>query len=399
MAQLISRHETLRTSFVLVDSKPVQRIQSHVEMDIFKNEVDESEIPRLAAEFLQAFPMDRAPLMRMGLIRLEPERHLLMFDIHHIISDGISMKNMVREFMELYSDLELPALNIQYKDYSMWQNSAAMQRKLISNEAFWLEQFTPIPEAMNLPLDFPRPEEQDNNGGIYLFQCGSTESEVLRNLCNIETATMFMVLLAICNILFSKLCGQEDITIGSVVAGRPHADLEHVMGVFVNTVAMRHFPKGDLSYRQFLAQLKERHLKIIQHQDYMFEDLVAKVVTGRALGRNPLFDVAFGVQDIHIPGLQLPGLSLKPYVIDEAVSKFDICWYCTDDGNCINYSIEYRRRLFKPETIERFAEYFNEITRMVVRNPDIRLKDIVIFHDLFDLELDMIVQDGKNFGF
>ncbi len=399
MAKLIDRHETLRTSFILVDDKPVQRIHRKVEATLFETQAEESQLPGLIRDFMQPFQLNRAPLLRMGLVCVEPRRHLLIFDIHHIVSDGISMKNLVREFMEIYSGQTPAPLKLQYKDYSLWQNSSAMREKTMACESFWLEQFTPAPPPLNLPLDFPRPDTQSLKGEIVYFQVPEAETAALQRLCKTETATLFMVLLAICNILFSKLSGQEDITIGAAVAGRPHADLEEVVGVFVNAVAMRNFPSAEQTYRRFLQQVKERHLAISENQDYMFEDLVAKVVKNRTANRHPLFDVALTVQDIFVPHLELPGLSLEPYGADNSNAKFDISWYCSVGGSCLNVSIEYRCELFKGETIKRFGSYFIEIIKAVVASPDILLTDIAISHDLYDRELDMAVQDDNDFGF
>jgi non-ribosomal peptide synthetase component F len=252
---------------------------------------------------------------------------------------------------------------------------------------------------LNLPLDFSRPEVHSYKGDIFHFQLDKPKTDVLRALCGTEAATLFMMLLALCNILLSKLSGQEDITIGTVAAGRNHADLENTLGIFVNTIALRNYPSREKTFRQFLNHLKTRHLQVIENQDYPFEDLVEKVVKKRAMGRNPLFDVAFGLQDIHIPGLKIPGLTLEPYGVNSGISKFDMTWYGSDNGDRLNFSIEYRKELFKPGTIERFSNYFKEMAAAVAKNPDICLKDIVLSHDLYDHELDMTLRDDNDFGF
>jgi non-ribosomal peptide synthetase component F len=195
------------------------------------------------------------------------------------------------------------------------------------------------------------------------------------------------------------LSGQEDIVVGTVTAGRIHADLQDTVGLFVNTLALRNYPTGSKTFRKFLIDVHQRNLKAFENQDYQFEELVEQVVQQREVGRNPLFDAAFGMQDIQIPKLEIPGVTLTPAQSKDNISKFDITWYGIEAGDRLQFAVMYRTELFKPATIQRFIDYFREIVSIVTNHPDIRLEDIAISHDFFDQELAIPDQEESDFGF
>ncbi|MCP5102597.1 MAG: hypothetical protein GY950_04420, partial [bacterium] len=232
-------------------------------------------------------------MIRMGLIEEGEEDYVLVVDMHHIISDGVSMDIFQRELMDLYEGRELPPLRIQYKDYAEWRSREEGNKSLKEQEAYWLETFEGEIPLLNLPVDYARPVVQSFEGKIAHFELTPVLTAALKKLAREENATLFMVLAAVFNILPAKLSGQEDIVVGIPAAGRLHPDLEDIIGMFVNTLALRNHPTGDKNFKEFLRELKTNTLKAFENQEYQFEDLVELLKVKRDAGRNPLFDIMF----------------------------------------------------------------------------------------------------------
>ena len=197
-----------------------------------------------------------------------------MVDMHHIISDGISMGIMIREFMALYNDEALPATNLQYKDYAAWQHSENQQTRIREQQAFWLKAFADEVSPLQLPTDYPRPINRDFAGDCLRFELSQQEYEQLKALCEKEGVTMFMILISIFSILLSKLGNTEDLVIGTPTAGRPHPDLDNMIGLFVNTLCIRHYPKGEMSFEAYLADTKSKVLAAFENESYPYEQLI-----------------------------------------------------------------------------------------------------------------------------
>ncbi|MCK4258972.1 MAG: amino acid adenylation domain-containing protein, partial [Halanaerobiales bacterium] len=377
--KLIKRHNVFRTSFVEMDGEIVQKIDQQVDFKIshFKIE-DETKINTIIKDFIRPFDLSQAPLLRVGVIECT-DCNYIMLDMHHIISDGTSMGILTNEFVKLYSGIELPELKIQYKDFSIWQNNLFKSEFIKKQEEYWLKQFSDKDEipVLNMPTDYPRPSIMTYEGALSNFEIGRELKDQLINLANKNGATLFMVLLSAYNILLSNYTGQEDIIVGSPIAGRPHADLENIIGMFVNTLAMRNKPKAYKTYLGFLNEIKENSLQAYENQDYQFDMLVEKLDLRRDLSRNPLFDAMFVLQNFATKsaGLQTD-LMFKPFNYNSKVSKFDITLTASELIDGIKFSFEYRTRLFKRETIERFSQHFINILQQIVDNPVIKLEDI-----------------------
>ncbi|MCP5050465.1 MAG: hypothetical protein GY940_25095, partial [bacterium] len=209
-----------------------------------------------------------APLLRVGLNRTREGQYTLFMDMHHIISDGVSHQVFIKDFTAIYSGESLPPLRLQYKDYSQWQAGHKVTGALQKQETFWLQQFKEEIPILDLPTDYPRPTTQSFEGGSSRFEISPDKFRVLKEISAKEGATLYMVLLALINILLSKLSGQEDIVIGTAIAGRRHADLEKIIGMFVNMLALRNSPKGGKTFIQFLNELKNRTLEAFENQEY-----------------------------------------------------------------------------------------------------------------------------------
>ena len=388
--KLIDRHESLRTSFIVVNDEPVQQIHpGHAfEIEYFRSTAEE--VPDLINNFVRPFDLSKGPLIRVGLIEktsIHPREHILMVDMHHIITDGVSQGILIKDFMMLYQGNLLPNLKLQYKDYAEWQQDVGQQEEKAKEKAFWLETFAETPTVLELPTDFARLAAPDHTGSSFDFKLGKEESQKLKALAKAEGATLFMVLLSVYNILLAKLGNQEDIVVGTPIAGRQHDDLEDVIGMFVNTLALRNHPKGSLSYKTFLSTLKKQTLFSFEHQAYPYEELVEELKIERDTSRNPLFDAMFTFQNLEESALGLPGLKLKPYDSGHQVSKFDITLSAGDDGEQLYLIFEYATYLFKKETIKKFAAYFQQIVSSIVKNEDVKISDINILSEAEQAQL------------
>jgi amino acid adenylation domain-containing protein len=409
--KLIRRHESLRTSFEMTDGVPNQRVHEQVEFEIEyydakrtaqseKRRGNHGELPlqpdQFRKEFIRPFDLGRPPLFRVGLVKLAEAKHLLVFDMHHIITDGVSWLIFIKEFLAFYNDRELPPLNFQYKDYSEWQHARVTSVEMKKQEEYWLNRFKDkedIP-VLNLPLDFERSEGQTFAGKIEEFQLDKNITAGLKKIAIEEEVTLYMVLFALFNIFLSQISGQEDIVIGIGTAGRRHADLENIIGMFINTLALRTFPSGDRTFPEFLKGVKEQMLKAMENQEYPFDDLVDKLSLSinRKAGRQPLFDVMFGLQNFYSPFRQVPrqesGSQLKvlPYTYKTTTAKYDLILIGEEVGDTLIFIFEYNAQLFKESTIERFVSYLEEIVQTVINNKNVKLKDIHISYALSDPE-------------
>lgn len=406
--KLIERHESFRTSFLLVEGEPCQRIHREVEFAIeYHSERPQRHSPEtIFGHFLRPFDLSQAPLLRVGLIEMDVDEYILMVDMHHIVADGLSQGVLLKEFWHLVRDVdkELPVLPIQYKDFSEWQNSKKGSDAIKKQEEYWIEVLNRgIPE-LNLPIDFERPEIQSFAGSLINFALGVEETSQLKKIAQEEGATLFMVILAICNIWLSRICAQETIIIGTGASGRTHPDLEQIIGTFQNMLVLVNEPAGDKTFREFLSEVKKKALEAFDNQDFQFEELVRKVITKRDARRNPLFDFFYIFNDMELqlegePDGKTPDLEMSFYPHEVKITRFDLALTGTNIGKNITLSMEYGTSLFKKETIEKIITYFKQIMTNVIGNRDIKLKDIKISHSLFASKDGFALEDYIAFEF
>jgi amino acid adenylation domain-containing protein len=376
---LIQRHESLRTSFVLVNTEPAQRIHDKVEFEMeYYTSAEKRSADGIVKEFIRSFDLSRAPLLRVGLIKETGTQHILMIDMHHIIADAVSAGVIAREFMLLYQGTDLPETKIQYKDFSCWQNSRKGKEHLDQQQIYWQKQFQDQIPVLDIPTDFPRPAVQRFQGSTLHFEIDDNQSKILKEYALWQGATLYMVLLALYNIFLFKLTCREDIVVGLPIAGRNHPDLENVVGMFVNTLVLRNFPVGTKNFNQFLGEIKERALEAFSNQDYQYENLVEKIIVKRDVSRNPLFDTMFSLQNVPVPEINIQGLKLKPFHHENNISKFDLSLYCMENKDKVQCIFEYSTYLFEKETMERFVTYFKRIISIVLADPAIKLAGIEI---------------------
>ncbi|MDQ1350344.1 MAG: hypothetical protein QG657_645 [Acidobacteriota bacterium] len=399
-SQLLARHESLRTSFHLLEEEPIQKI--HDQVDFNSDYFDLSILPSSSAELfsmpdicdrlMRPFDLSAAPLLRVMVIKPVKERHILLVNMHHIVTDGTSMGLFIREAISLYGGERLPILKFQYKDYAEWQISETIKKTVAKQEKYWLMQFNGEVPVLNLPFDYPRPEVQSFEGNSLLFDL-STESTIELNLLAQQIgSTLYMALLSIYSILLTKLSGQEDIIVGTPIAARRHADLEKIIGMFVNTLALRNYPEGHKGFVDFLLEVKEKTLEAYENQEYQFEDLVEKVLLKRDASRNPIFDTMLTLQNFdtrssEIPQAETSRLKIKPYEIESEVAKFDLSLTCTQVEEKIVCSFNYCTKLFKKETIQRFAQYFKQVVSTIIENKNKKISELEIITGKEKLQL------------
>jgi len=386
---LIDRHESFRTYFVMAGAEVVQRVSERIDFEL--------EVYEEIQGFVRPFDLARAPLFRVGWIKRAEDDHILILDTHHLISDGTSQALMIRDILALYSGRDLPPLKLQYKDYAQWRNSEAVTRKIADQEKFWLDQFAGGVPDLDLPLDFPRPDVQGFAGQEIDCEISAAEVKALNEIAMQAGVSQFSLLMALVAILLAKLTGKEDIVVGTQVAGRPHADLAQIIGVMLNTLVLRNFPRRDLTFREFLAAVSAGTLAAFENQDYLFEDLAEKLLVKREANRNPVFDVMLVWQNMGGAEEEIPGLTVRPFLGNhKAQALIDLSIYGFPGKERFSFSFEYNTALFKEETIRRFTLYFQEILSVILSDPDITIGDIGISHHLAAAGANAILQEADG---
>ncbi|MCK4261085.1 MAG: AMP-binding protein, partial [Halanaerobiales bacterium] len=375
LQEIVNRHDSFRTSFEVIDGELIQRVHKDIDFQVSFFEVQETELAKIVKEFVRPFNLGKPPLIRAGLVRFA-DQHLLMIDMHHIISDGASLGIFMEELVSFYTGKELPYLKIQYKDFTNWQNTLFNTEMFKKQEEYWLSRFTDEIPVLNLPADYPRPAEKSFKGDSLKFELSSDLTTKLKQLTHEQDATLYMTLLSVLNIFLAKYTGQEDIIIGTGIANRQHIDLENLIGMFVNTLALRNMPEGRINFVEFLAEVKENALNAYDNQDYPFEMLVEHLGISTNLDRNPLIDVVFVLQNTDIEEQNVGNLKFKPYEYNNKTAQFDITLHAFEVKDQIHFKLEYSTDIFKKETIERFAKHFVNIIRKVIENPKLRISEI-----------------------
>ncbi|MEO1626728.1 MAG: amino acid adenylation domain-containing protein, partial [Bacteroidota bacterium] len=376
--KLMSRHEILRTTFHLIDGEPFQKVHPQVELFVEHFQTTSEELTNTFRSFTRPFDLTRGPLFRIGVVDVAGRGNFLLFDIHHIISDGLSHQLMIKEFMTLYQGGRLPELQLQYKDYAEWQQSEGQQKELERQKSFWLSQFEDEPDSLDLPLDHARRLDGNLAADVCELSLSKEKTQQLRAYASRQGATMFMLGISFYYILLSKLCRIEDIVIGTPVAGREHAELEGIVGLFVNTLPLRQQLKGQESYREFLNRVRENLLACFDNQAFPYEELVDALKLDRNSNRNPLFDVMYAAENFVAADHKEKAKNVKLENTTGAAAKFDLALTSKESEGHLVLMFEYATNLFEAETIERFARYYEGIVDTVLANDQIRIADIEI---------------------
>jgi amino acid adenylation domain-containing protein/non-ribosomal peptide synthase protein (TIGR01720 family) len=384
IAAVLERHEVLRTTFSMVDGQPVARLRPAGEISLpvtrfpeLARDQREAEVRR-AAGLEARLPIDLAtgPMLRAHLYELDPQDHVLLLTMHHIVSDGWTMGILNREVAALYGAFAtgeapaLPELPIQYADYAAWQRQWMRGEPLERQLAYWRAQLQGAPAAMDLPADRPRPPVPSRRGARKGFTVPAGVSESLRALSQREGTTLFMTLLAAFDVLLHRYTRQGDVVVGSPIANRTRAETERLIGFFVNTLVLRTELADDLGFKDLLQRVKEVCLGAYAHQDMPFERLVSELSPERDPSRTPLFQVMFILQNAPQESLALPGLKLRGMSAEGVTVKFDLMLTLMDHPGGIRGTFEFASDLFDLPTIERMVTHFQTVLDGIARDPD-----------------------------
>ncbi len=376
--RLVERHDTLRTSFELIANKPVQRIHDHVEFKIDVFPMAGKCIEEMIKVFIRPFDLNKAPLMRVAAAELPGEETLVLYDTHHIVSDGVSMEILMKDFKKLFSGQQLELLKIQYKDFSEWQDRLFESGQIREQEEYWLNRFADADKIwrLNLPFDYQRPVNMHYESDRYVFKLGRVETFRFKALITETQTTLYMNLLAVLSILLYKYTGEEDIIIGTGVAGRRHTCLQDIIGFFINLLALRNYPRGSKTYLEFLQEVKTNGINAFENQDFQFEKLIEKLEFGRDFYRNPLFNVSLTVQNFESQQDSGHSTPFIPLRMDHTTMNVDINFLIADMNEEIYFNLDYLAELFKRETMERLAADFLKIIEIVSGNKEIKIRNI-----------------------
>ncbi|MBE6048575.1 MAG: amino acid adenylation domain-containing protein, partial [Clostridium sp.] len=372
--KIVERHDILRTSFHM-EGEAVQRIHKHVEVNFEFEDIrgkSKEESQKILKSFVRKFDLSKAPLIRGKIVKTD-DTNLLLFDMHHIITDGWSMNLLINEFNDLYEGKELEDIRVSYKDYSEWMNT----RDLTEEKNYWLKQFEDEVESLNLPLDFPRGQQQNFVGSSIKYVTGIELTNKVKALAKETNTTEYMVLLTALMVLLKKYSRQEDIVVGSPIAGRTHKDTENMLGMFVNTLALRGKAEDEKEFDSFLNEMREVTLNAYKNQEYPFEELIEELGIKRDLSRNALFDVMFVMQNNEETSLSISKNNNFELDINSEITKFDITISIIPCKKGYEIIFEYRSDLYKKSTIENMINHYINIVSQILEEKKLKIKDIV----------------------
>ncbi|MBA2682590.1 MAG: amino acid adenylation domain-containing protein [Ktedonobacteraceae bacterium] len=389
---MTARHETLRTTFVAVEGEPQQVIAESgevaiplVDLQALGQDESEAEVVWLASmEAHRPFNLARGPLLRITLLRLRREEHILLLTLHHIISDAWSSGIFMREFFTLLASLTqgvvatLPELPIQYADFAQWQRQSLQGHALEAQLSYWKSKLTDVP-MLQLPTDRPRPPVQTFQGAAESLALSEELTKALQAFSRQEGVTLFMLLLAAFKLLLYRYTGQQDIAVGSLIANRTRAEIEGLIGFFVNTLVMRTDMTGNPAFRELLRREREVCLEAYANQHLPFEQLVDALQPERNLSYSPLFQVMCTLQNKASTSSSLfspveqAGLDISFLETGTATTKFDLSLFISEHRHSLHMEVEYNTALFEPATIQRMLTHFRTLLQGIVEHPDDRL--------------------------
>ncbi|HZI57665.1 MAG TPA: condensation domain-containing protein, partial [Verrucomicrobiae bacterium] len=384
---IIARHENLRTVFPSQMGQAQQIILENLDFRLeridLRHHTDKEELHNKAKEICRTdaakpFDLAQGPLIRGKVIELAEREHILLLNMHHIITDGWSMGVLIKELDMIMDALRqgrrpnLPPLEIQYVDYAVWQRSRLETDGVLEQQlAYWQEKLAGVPESLDLPTDYSRPKVRSFTGATHEFTLDAELTGKLKRLADRKGGTLYMVLLAAFKVLLYRYSGQSDICIGTLIANRQYGQTASLIGVFVNMLALRSQIEGEDSFSALLSQVKATCLEAYEHQDAPFERVVGSLGRERNAAANPIFQVMVVLHNIAMMDQRFPR-----YAFESQSSELDLTVQFTETQNGLNASIEYGTALFKPQTIARMGEHFVGLCRAITATPTARIHDL-----------------------
>ncbi|MDE1475330.1 non-ribosomal peptide synthetase [Xenorhabdus bovienii] len=394
--QILARHESLRTVFIQRKGQLQAQaldVGTSMPMQFFdlseRTDAQQALSEIIADNELQAFHLDQGPLIRCHLIRLDKHQHVFLLTVHHIICDGWSLSIFTQELNALYqgylanSGETPPDLAVQYADFAQWQNEMLQGDLVVKQQKFWADYLDDIPVLLSLPWDRPRPKLQDFHAGYVSFTLDSELAAGLRAYCQQQGCTLFMLFISAWGALLSRLSGQSSVVIGTPTAGRVRPELEPLIGLFMNMLAIRIDAPTGITAQSLLKEARDNILHAYDHQDLPFEKVVEAIGVERSLGHLPLYQTIFSLRT-NSDGdskLALPGLTIENLSVSKSYLKADIELHCTDSSSGITGVISYALSLFDEATIERYQSYFIELLRGIISRPEQLLSEITLISE------------------
>jgi amino acid adenylation domain-containing protein len=381
LTQLLIRHEVLRTTFVLINDQPRQIVHAPFTLPIreldFSNEPNPEDRFRVIAdaEAAKPFDLERGPLLRVTLVRASAKCHVLLLTIHHIISDGWSLRVIMKELAALYESAvtstpsNLKPLSIQYRDYAAWQNRALYTGRLVDQRNYWLGKLSGQLPILDLPVDFVRRPFQSFRGAAHAIRFEPAETIALRDFARSHRSSVFTVLVALIKVLLYRYTGQTDIIVGTAVAGRNRLELEDQVGCYLNTLALRDRIDPAGSFEMFVQRVRQTMLEALDYQEYPFDHLIDELKLARDLSRSPLFDVLIVGQSAEGLNTTMGPLRVSHLAQASRTSKFDLTFDCEEGQDFTQVGIEYDPDLFEAERIARMGKHLQKLLQTALREP------------------------------
>lgn len=392
---IIARHEALRTAFVSQSGQTYQVIAPTLQLPL--NIIDLSHLPKAAQETKvqqilfdesqRPFDLTHLPLLRVHLLYLAPQDHILLIVIHHVVFDEWSLDVFFQEMSVLYpafiqgESSPLPELSIQYADFALWQSHWLRGKTLDIYLSYWERQLANMPAVLALPADYPHLPVQTYQGAQCHRALPIPLTQKLEALSRQEEVTLFMTLLAAFKVLLSRYTNRQDIVVGSPIANRNHSEIENLIGFFVNTLVLRTDLSGEITFQALLQRVYQMSLAAYAHQELPFDLLVEKLQPERDQSHHPLFQVLFSFQSLQTTALQIGNLQLTPLRIDNKTAKFDLSLIVTYDNQGLICTAEYNTNLFREATITRFLGHYQTLLQSIVNDPQQRLSELTLLSD------------------
>jgi amino acid adenylation domain-containing protein len=393
LAEIVRRHEILRTSFVIVNDTPVQMIHPSASMKVetvYLQHLEQNERELFLQQQIQIsaitpFDLEIAPLVRCSLFQSSDNDHLFCLNMHHIVSDGWSIGLFLQELSVLYPAYcageisPLPALEVQYADFALWQRQYLSGTVLKQQLEYWVSQLQGAPKLLQLPTDRSRPNTQSYRGATQKCTLDRELTQKLQALSRQKSSTLFMTLLAVFATLLYRYSGQSDILIGSPIANRNRCEIEPLIGFFVNTLVLRTRFEDNLSFEQLLEQLRSTTIAAYEHQDLPFQQIVEALKPERSMSYSPLFQVMFALQNVN-GEIELPGITATEFNSPNTIAKFDLTLSMRESSLGLDCEWEYNTDLFDGTTIERMASHFENLLLAIVANPQQMVSELPLLN-------------------
>ncbi|GEL05492.1 non-ribosomal peptide synthetase [Rummeliibacillus stabekisii] len=375
---LVERNEILRTTFKMENNQPVQIVHEDAKITVETVALSSTQLDHYTENFMHNFDLAKLPLFRVEYVEVDREECYLYMDFHHIILDGLSINFYLHQLFNMYMEKDVAVQHIQYKDYATWLSTQEVKDSIEEKSEYWLKHIGDEPPILELSLDKQRPVVQTFEGKTIHFEIAPLLEKKLRSFAKQYQTTPFTVMFSAFNILLSKYTRQEDIIVGTTVSGRNHPDIDEMLGMFVNTLAIRSFPEKEKTFERFLHETHDLLIKSYENQEYPFEELVDRLEINRSIDRNPLYNVMFSMNNIASKKYKFDNLCLDPVSMNYPFSKVDLTMFMNEGEDYLSFSIEYSTSLFYEETIQQLGNHYTQLLESILAKAYSEIKELRI---------------------